>query len=152
MNNNIYQMLENPMSWIKIYYEKIHGFVHKFFNLPSINYSDLDFKSLLIELITFVLTLIIMFLIPYIFLFVVGFTLDVLLKKHYSKKNFYKKNDVWVNKSNNVEHIKRYYFIWQRNRLKELRKYSIQKANNDRSIFEWSFFPFVKNIKTYINK
>lgn len=143
-------MLENPISWIKIYYEKIHGFVHKFFNPPSINYSDLDFKSLLIELITIVLTLIIMFLIPYIFLFVIGFTLDVLLKKHYSKKNFYK-NDVWVN-NNNVEHIKRYYFIWQRNRLKELRKYSIQKANNNKSIFEWTLFPFVKKIKTYINK
>ncbi|MCY1593328.1 hypothetical protein [Staphylococcus pettenkoferi] len=111
----------------------------------------LPLVHLLIDLISIVIAVLLLTLIYYILIFIIGFIIDVLLKDYYSNKNMWKKNDTKVNE-NNVEHIKRYYCIWQRNRLKALKQYSHTAADNNKSIYSWFLFPFVKSIKTYINK
>ncbi|HDZ8764636.1 TPA: hypothetical protein RUV27_000448 [Staphylococcus aureus] len=138
IQNHIYGQLVNP-----------------FMDLINNKLTEIAFLSplflLIIYLISVVISILLLAILYYIPIFIIGFIIDLLLNKHYQNKNMWKKDDTYVSE-NNVEHIMRYYLIWQRNRLKALKQYSRTTANNDKSIYKWVLFPFIRSIKTYINK
>ncbi|WP_158695428.1 hypothetical protein [Staphylococcus chromogenes] len=170
MNKDIMRLLEtvgNKMDnlnkvWHLILeqYSNIQDLIYNLFMNPLIDWINnnlVEFSFLfplfflIIYLISVFLSILFLSFLYYIFIFIVGFVIDLLLNKHYKNKNMWKKDDTKVNE-NNVEHILRYYFIWQRNRLKALKQYSHSSANNTKSVYKWVVFPFIRSIKTYINK
>ncbi|MDS3939802.1 hypothetical protein RJC27_04295 [Staphylococcus epidermidis] len=138
IQNHLYIQMENTIM------DLVNNKFPEFTSLSSL-------VILLVYVISVVISILLLATLYYVPIFIIGFIIDLLLNKHYKYKNMWKKDDTKVN-SNNVERIERYYLIWQRNRLKALKKYSHTTANNNKSIYNWVLFPFIRSITTYINK